>query len=65
MESDKVILWIDHLILIVMVSIFVGYQIGAFIHTIDERQRKREARYWAKRKSQRNHPTNHPTYGGE
>lgn len=57
MDSDKVNLWIDHLMLIIMVSIYIGYRIGAFIHTIDKRQQEREALYWARRKSQRNHPS--------
>jgi hypothetical protein len=57
MEGDKITLWIDHLIVLVMVFIFIGYQVGAFIHTVDERRREHEQRYWAKRKSMRNHPT--------
>ena len=57
MEGDKITLWIDHFIVLVMVFIFIGYQVGAFIHTVDERRREHEQRYWAKRKSMRNHPT--------
>jgi hypothetical protein len=57
MEGDKITLWIDHFIVLVMVFIFIGYQVGAFIHTVDERRRQHEQRYWAKRKSMRNHPT--------
>jgi hypothetical protein len=57
MEGDKITLWIDHFIVLVMVCLFIGYQVGAFINTLDERQRERENRYWAKRKSMRNHPT--------
>jgi len=40
MEGDKITLWIDHLIVIVMVCLFIGYQVGAFIHTLDERERE-------------------------
>lgn len=57
MEGDKITLWIDHFVVIVMVCLFIGYQVGAFIHTLDERQREHEQRYWAKRRSMRNHPT--------
>ncbi|ANH49551.1 hypothetical protein uvFWCGRAMDCOMC493_014 [Freshwater phage uvFW-CGR-AMD-COM-C493] len=57
MEGDRITLWIDHLIVLVMVCLFIGYQVGAFIHTLDERQREHEQRYWAKRRSMRNHPT--------
>ena len=57
MEGDTITLWKDHLIVIVMVCLLIGYQVGAFMNTLDERERKRQNRYWAKRKSMRNHPT--------
>ncbi len=57
MEGDRITLWIDHLIVLVMVCLFIGYQVGAFMNTLDERQREHEQRYWAKRRSMRNHPT--------
>jgi hypothetical protein len=57
MERDTMTLFIDHFYVIVIVCLVIGYQVGAFMNTLDKRQKEREERYWAKRRSMRNHPT--------